>query len=247
MIKSLTTILIGVMTMGVALAIGFTPESQRLLQQWDGTSTRIVDELDNAFSQFITEVESFTKSEYFGEGKAINNRTGNLVQAVTGEVDGPLSGFVGTTQGTTTPYARPILGPGQTTITPKEANHLWVPVGENLTPSGVARFTPKGLYDTFGKDRINIFMSKNDNLVVFVEDPRNDDGSKARFTRKTKSGRVKGDLKGRVMFVLKDKVIIVGTDALAKGAQRMIPRGQQLFGDAIERAIPGAFGGGGTA
>ncbi len=234
---------IGAIIMSVAIAIGFTPESVRAMQQWDRVSTDLVENLDQAFSQFIIEVESFVKNEYFGQGKEINNRTSNLFQAVKGEVIGPLKGFVGTTQGTTTPYARAILGPGQTRITPKNKSHLWVPVANNLNPSGVTRYTPKGLYDTFGKDRISIFTSKRGNTVVFVKDEKNEDGSNQRFKRATKAGRRRGDLKGRLMFVLKDEVIIEGTDALAKGVQRMLPRGNELINDAVARSFPGPGGG----
>lgn len=225
--------------MTVSLSIGFTPASEQLIARWDRVSTELVENIDDAFSQFITEVESFVKSEYFGEGKDIKNRSGSLRQAVKGEVTGPLSGFVGTTRGTTTPYARPILGPGTTTITPKAAKHLWVPIGKNLNPSGIARFTPKGIYDAFGKERIRIFKSKKGNTVVFVQDEKSEDGSHQRYKRATKSGRQKGEIKGRLMFVLKDQVVIQGTDALAKGAQRMMPRGTELLNNAVARSFPG--------
>ncbi|MEO0476692.1 MAG: hypothetical protein AAF085_12100 [Planctomycetota bacterium] len=238
---------LGAIIMAFAVAMGFTPESQAQLDQWDGVDQRLGQELANAFDQFITEVESSVKANELS-GQDVNVRTGNLRQAVKGEVDGPLKGFVGTTQGTTTPYAKPILGSGTTTIKPVNAKKLWVPVGKNLNPSGVARFTPRALYDTFGKNRISIFTSKKGNTVVFLKDPKTEDGRVARFKRNVfrGDGRVtrKGDLKGQIMFVLKDEVIIVGTDALAKGVLRMIPRGQQLLGDAIDSAITGP---GGTA
>jgi hypothetical protein len=232
--------------MAVAISIGFTPESSALLAQWDGTSRRLVDELDRAFVQFVNEAESSIKANELsgtpGSKDQVGVRSGALRQAVTGEVDKPLGGFVGTNRGTTTPYARAILGPDKTTITPKRAKHLWVPVAANLTPSGIARYTPRALFDTFG-DRVKIFESKKGNTVVFVEDPKTEGGGRATYKKTVyqNDGRVsrQGDAKGKLYFVLKDQVVIEGTDALAKGVQRMMPRGQQLLADAIARAIPG--------
>lgn len=102
-----------------------------------------------------------------------------------------------------------------------------------------------------GGDRVKIFESKKGNTVVFVEDPRTDDGGRATYKRTTyqKDGRVsrKGEAKGKLYFVLKDQVVIHGTDALAQGAQRMMPRGRELLSAAIARAIPGGPGSGGTS
>ncbi|MEM6258029.1 MAG: hypothetical protein AAGI37_06910 [Planctomycetota bacterium] len=229
-----------VIIMALAVSIGFTPESQALMRRWEAVEEQLGKELGTAFDQFITEVESSIKANELS-GEDVNVRSGNLRQAVQGVVDGPLAGFVGTTEGTTTPYAPTILGSGTTTITPVKAKKLWVPVADNLNPSGLARYTPRALYDAFGEDRIKIFKSRKGNTVVFVENKRNEDGSKQRFKRATKAGRQKGDLKGQLMFVLKDRVVIEGTDALAKGAQRMLPRGEQLMNAAIGRAFPGGL------
>lgn len=241
--------------MAVAIKIGFTPESERLLAQWDGVDRRLVDELDRAFTRFINETESSIKLNELsgrsgsgsGGGTPVGLRSGALRQAVTGEEDGPLSGFVGTTRGSTTPYARAILGPDDTTIKPVNAKKLWVPIADNLNPSGVARFTPRALFDQFG-DRVKIFTSKAGNTVVFVEDPRTEDGGRATYKKTVyqKDGRVsrKGEAKGKLYFVLKDQVVIHGTDALARGAARMMPRGQELLADAIRRAMPGPTSGG---
>ena len=219
------------------ISVGLTPESRAVIAQWREVESRLVDALDAGMTQYLNEVASSIKQTEL-TGGLVDVRTGGLRQAVVGEQDGPLSGFVGTTQGTTTPYARAILGPDDTTIKPVNAKHLWVPIAKNLNPSGIAKFTPKALFDTFG-DRVKIFTSKKGNTVVFVEDEANEDGSKKRYTRKTKAGRQKGDLKGQLMFVLKDEVVIHGTDALAIGAQRMQPRGAAILTEHLRRAFPG--------
>lgn len=243
--------------MSVAIAIGLSDQAKRLIAEWQTAPTRIVEALDQGMTQVVTEIESSIKvTELSGRAGAgaggrtpVGLRSGALRQAVTGAKDGRLSGFVGTTRGSTTPYARTILGPGSTTIRPTKAKHLWVPIAANLGPSGQARYTPRGLFDTFG-DRVKIFKSKAGNTVVFVEDPRNNDGSRARFKRDSKkSGRSKGDLKGKLYFVLKDEVVVHGTDALAQGVQRMGPRSAEILTQHLQRAFPGsgAPGSGGAA
>ena len=219
---------------------GITPESRAVIAQWQGVEQRIVDAIDAGLTQYLNEVASSLKKNEVGGG-LVGMRSRNLRNSIVGEQDGPLSGFVGTTQGTTTPYARAILGPDDTTIKPVDADHLWVPIADNLNPSG-AKYTPKALFDTFG-DRVKIFTSKRGNTVVFVEDEKNEDGSKSRYkqavNRGKNKGRQKGDLKGELMFVLKDEVVIHGTDALAIGAQRMQPRGAEILTQHLRRAIPG--------
>lgn len=226
------------------ISVGFTPESEALFEQWDRVDTELLTNLDDAFGQFLEEVEGSIISQDFagGPGKGggqtpIGNRTGALRQSIRAKVDGPLRGFVGSTRGPASAYARSILGPGKTTIRPRSARKLWVPVAQNLNPSGVARYTPKELFDQFG-DRIRIFTSRRGNTVVFVEDERNEDGSRARYKRAA-GARVRGDAKGKLYFVLKDQIVIQGTNALAEGAARMLPRGEKLIADAIAKSFPG--------
>lgn len=231
--------------MSAAVAISLTDTSRRLIAEWRTVEARLVDALDAGLTQLVKEAETVVKVDYLsgrsGSGAGGNTpvglRSGALRQSVTGERDGPLSGFVGTTRGTTTPYARSILGPGSTTITPKRAKHLWVPIADNLNPSGIARYTPRSLFAQFG-DRVKIFESRQGNTVVFVEEPANEDGSKAVYKRDGKRAR-KGQTKGKLMFVLKDQVVIHGTDALAQGVASMADRGAQILQAHLQRVFPG--------
>jgi hypothetical protein len=228
------------------IATGLTAESRALIASYRGMQQRIVDALDTGFAQYIREIEASVQANELsgkagsgsGGGTPVGLRTGELRRSVRGEVTGPLEGFVGTTAGTTTPYAHTILGPGTTTIEPVNAKHLWVPIAANLTPSKVARYTPRALFDAFG-DRVKIFTSKAGNTVVFVEDPRTEGGGRARYKRNTKGGRKKGDLKGKLYFVLKDRVVIQGTDALARGAERMGPRGAEILTEKLRGVLTG--------
>ncbi|MEM7626573.1 MAG: hypothetical protein AAF333_13335 [Planctomycetota bacterium] len=223
-------------------SIGLTPSSLAAIEGYTDALPRIVDALDDGMGQVLIEAESFIKVEQFqggpspGEGK-VGVRSGGLRQDITHERTGPLSGTVGTTA-RTGDYARAVLGPDATTIRPRNAEKLWVPIADNLNASGVSRFTPRALFDTFGEERIQIFTSRRGNTVVFVEDPRNADGSRARFKRASKKrGLAKGELKGRLMFVLKDQVVIQGADALAEGVRAMGDRASQILTQRLREAL----------
>lgn len=225
--------------MSVAVSIGLNDASRAVIARWKEAPQRVADAIDRATVQLLTETTRHIKEEKFvgspspGGGR-VGTRSGDLKQDLTFERTGFGSGTVGTTSRTAR-HARSILGPDTTNITPVNAKHLWIPIADNLNPSGVARFTPRALFDTYG-DRVKVFTSKQGNKVAFVEEERNDDGSRARYKRATKT-RTKGDAKGKLYFVLKDKVVIRGTDALAQGVREMSERGVELYGQYLREAI----------
>lgn len=227
--------------MAAIISISIGQLGQRTMTSWGEAKQQAADALDVAMGQVLREAESYVKANEFAGGVSpgggkVGVRSGELRRDITHERTGPLKGVVGTTE-RTAPYAKAILGPNPTTIRPVNAKHLWVPIAENLTKSGVSRFTPRALFETFG-DRVRIFNTKAGNTVVFVEDARNEDGSKARYQRDTKAGRQAGDLKGKLMFVLKDEVRIEGTDALARGVNAMTDRARAIFEQALRGALP---------
>ncbi|MEL7087612.1 MAG: hypothetical protein AAGL98_04100 [Planctomycetota bacterium] len=232
-----------VLVVSIALfSIGLTPASLAVIDRQADGMQRVAEALDAGMDQVLSESESYIKAEQFSGGPSpgggqVGVRTGGLRQDITHERTGPLSGTVGTTS-RTSDYARAVLGPDATTIRPRNAKKLWVPIADNLNASGVSRFSPRALFDAFGRDRIQIFESKKGNTVVFVQDERNEDGSQSRFKRDSKkSGRSKGDLKGRLMFVLKDQVVIQGTDALAAGVRAMGDRASEILTAKVREAL----------
>ncbi len=228
--------------MSVAISIGFSAQAKAIIAQWRTAPQAIAQALDDGMTQVLAETAASLKvNELSGANGGPGMRSRNLRDAITFEKTGPAEGVVGTSAGVTSPYAKAILGPDTTTIKPKQAKHLWVPIADNLNPSGVAQFTPRALFDQFGS-RVKIFKSKAGNTVVFVEDPKTKEGKRSRFKRDTKAGRKAGDLKGKLMFVLKDEVTIQGTDALARGVQRMMPRAQDILSQRLAAALPGGGG-----
>lgn len=220
--------------MAVAISISFSAESRAVIDRWQEAPQQTADALSRGVDRILADIENHLKTQYFrggpgaGGGRSpVGVRSGALRQAVNHEKTEPFAGFVGTSEGVTTPYAQAILGDQDTTITPQSAKHLWIPIADNLTPTGQTRFTPRALFDQFGKKNIHIFTSKKGNKVVFA-------ATGGRFKRRTQAGRTKGDLKGKLMFVLKDRVVIHGTDALARAAEDRRDRMTQIIDDALK-------------
>jgi len=73
-------------------------------------------------------------------GQSLKRRTGNLARAVDGWLESDTDGVVGVGEGTAVDRYAWLLGDEDKTITPKKAKFLTIPIGEGLTPSGVARY-----------------------------------------------------------------------------------------------------------
>ncbi|MEM1445149.1 MAG: hypothetical protein AAGF84_03780 [Planctomycetota bacterium] len=223
--------------MAATISIGLAPESQAVIARWQEAPRRVVAALDAGMDQLLSEAATYTQvnalsgpSGSGARGKTpVGLRSGDLRQDLTHErVGAPeeLRGRVGTTARTAA-YARAILGPGTTTITPKRAKSLWIPTADNLTPSGVARFSPRALFDRFGKDKVRYIPGKGGRTYVFVEEGA------------FKTGARKGLPKGKVMFVLAQRVVIQGTDALAEALEAFGPRGGEILRDQLQGALDG--------
>ena len=218
--------------MSAAVAIGFSEDSRRAFERWREAPQRFVDALDAGMTQVLFEAETAVKVGGFSGGASpgggqVGIRSGELRQDVTHEQIDAFAGTVGTTA-RTAEYARAVLSPDATTIRPVNAKHLWVPIADNLNPSGVARYSPRALFDAFGK-RVRVFTSKAGNKVAIVgpETSSDDDASGGSSTQQ----------RGRLMFVLKDQVIIQGTDALAREIAAKTDRYRDILTQAMQGAL----------
>jgi len=204
------------------IRIQLDEQSKRVIERHARRPARLLELLTQAHAQALAETESYVKANKLS-GQDLRVRSGSLRQAITHKADGPLSGWVGVTRGPASAYARVQLGSGRTTITPKKANHLWIPVADNLTRSGRARISPREAMEMRGPRGgrlLSIFMSKRGNLVAVLRD-----------------GHVPGVRRGggKLLFVLKKSVTIEGTDALAEGVEEMRPRILDLLRGAMAR------------
>lgn len=224
-----------------AIAIGLTGRSREVIAQWQQRPRQTVEAVSAAVQQVLIETESYIKANKLS-GQSVNVRSGALRQDLTHEQTDAFGGHVGTTA-RTAPYARTILGPDAVTIKPVNAKHLWVPIADNLTPSGLARMTPReamSLRTPSGKRLLRIFKSKAGNLVAFLpeayeaSDINTRQRGSVRSGRRFKRGAKKGLERGRLLFVLKDEVVVQGSDALAQGVNEMRTRMTIIFNTKLQ-------------
>jgi hypothetical protein len=228
----------GIILMASAIiSIGLSAQAREVLAHWQQRPQKTIRAVTAAIEQILIETESYIKANKLS-GQSAKVRSGTLRQDLTHELTDAFGGHVGTTARTAA-YARTILGPDAVTIKPVNAKHLWVPSATNLQhkPSSLTPREAMELTTPSGKRRLRFFTSKKGNLVAFLPDV-NDAGKTSRHKRKTKGGRKKGDVKGKLLFTLKDEVTVQGTDALAGGAQEMQPRMTVIFNQHLEAVGP---------
>jgi hypothetical protein len=206
-----------------------TPESIRVIEEHAARPRNLMRALSSSLRQALAEVETHIKVNYLRGGHhsekrdgkpPLASRTGSLLQAVTHDMESQLSGYVGTAEGVTTPYARAQLGDQDTVIRPKNAKWLWQPIADNLTGKGVARLTPTQAVE----DGAYFVKSKtNDKIYVMT-------------TAKVPGVRRK-DGATKLLFVLHKSVTVKGTNALAKGVEDKRGRIEALLQQGLIRGL----------
>ena len=125
-------------------------------------------------------------------GQDLKSRTGNLRRAIDGWMEDKFAGVVGVRENSAVDAYKWILGTETKTILPKRGKFLAIPIGENLTGAGVARYTsPRQVSEGF------FFKGKSGGLFFGI--------------KHGKKGKV------RPYFSLVPSVTIVGSGALAAG------------------------------
>jgi len=132
----------------------------------------------------------------FLTGQALKRRTGTMARVVTGWLAEPLHGVVGIPDNSPVDRYAWLLGDERKTIVPTKSKFLTIPIGENLTAAGVAKYTsPRQVPDGF-------FVNTNGRLL---------------FGRKNgKRGKF------RALFLLVKSVTIQGTGALKDGVESQL-------------------------
>lgn len=197
--------------MTIAYKVGLTPQSEQRIREWRDKPQRVLDSLGRGVDQALAETEAHIQINKLS-GNPVNVRSDSLRSQLTHKRDRPLSGLLGWMQGSATKYAKTIAGSGTTTITPRNARWLWIPLPHNQTPSGETRMSPREAFEQQGPKGgrlLSIFRSKKGNMVATLP------GTVVPGVRR--KSRV-------VMFVLKKQVTIQGTDALGEGVREMKPR-----------------------
>ncbi|MEM9414999.1 MAG: hypothetical protein AAGA29_05905 [Planctomycetota bacterium] len=233
---------LGALILMAVIRLLLTPPSTAELERMIHAPQVFVGNVEHALTRSLVSLENELKVNLLRGGNPGEKRNGKLplaarstalLQAIHHELDGPFSGTYGAAQGPASAYARTILDAGVTTITPKNAKHLWIPVGENLTKSGQMRMSPREAFEQKGPrggTMLSIFKSKRGNLVAFLRDPKG-----GTYTK----GKNKGRQRGKLLFVLKDEVQVEGTDALNVAYLNREGHIDGLFDQALQLAIAG--------
>lgn len=147
-------------------------------------------------------------------GQSLKRRTGNLARAVDGWLDSDTDGVVGVGEGTAVDKYAWLLGDEEKTITPKNAKFLTIPIGEGLTPSGVARYkSPREVDGGF------FIRSKGTLLFGYKR------GKKGKF---------------RPLFVLVKSVRVKGSGALYEGVTESMADISLAIENEIDRQLGAA-------
>jgi hypothetical protein len=235
------------------------------------SARQLGERLQRALERGANDALNYTKSNLLRGGKLgekrdgqtpLALRSGALMESLVAGSDGPMSAYVGSTKNTGAgKYNAVILGDGSMTIRHKNAAHLWLPLPDNQDPSGVTKLSPRdamAVTDSKGHRLLRIFKSRAGNLVAFMPDHAFDDetGHAVRTGKKWARGprnagqhgwKLKGQLRGQLLFVLKDTVTVQGSDALAKGVMAKIDAIRIRIMRAVSATVLGAEPGADTA
>lgn len=163
---------------------------QQTLDTLGEVGQAVVDAADRGLGKGV-KIAAGNVAENYLTGQSLKRRTGNLARAVDGWMTGKFHGVVGVHDDAAVSKYSWLLGDEQKTITPTKGKFLAIPIGENRTPSGVAKFnSPRDIEGGF------FIKSKGKLLFGYKR------GKKGKF---------------RPMFTLVKSVLVQGTGALYDG------------------------------
>lgn len=172
------------------LQLEMGPNFQRVVNELGSMGRVVIDACSEGLAKGVKFAAGKVASDYLS-GQSLKRRTGQLARAVDGWMISPNEAVVGVRPNSAVEKYKWLLGDEQKTITPKRAKFLTIPIGENLTGAGVARFSsPRQVPDGF-----------------FIK-------SKGRLLFGYKKGK-RG--KFRALFVLVKSVFVQGSGALYDG------------------------------
>jgi len=149
--------------------------------------------------------------ENYLSGQALKTRTGLLRKSVDGWPVDDTEAIVGVRPNAATGKYAWLLGDEQMTIVPRNAKFLAIPIGENLTGAGVARFSsPRQVPDGF-------FVSTKGRLLFGYKR-----GKKGKF---------------RALFTLVKSVFVQGSGALIDGVLESQDEMTDILQEEIDKVV----------
>lgn len=172
------------------IRLDLTPETRRRMDDLSQMGRRIRAAVRDGLQDGTRQAAAHVSKDYL-TGQRLKSRTGFLRKSVQAWMESDTLAMVGVRPNTAVEKYKWLLGGDTVTIRPKRGRYLAIPIGENLTAAGVARYrSPREVTDGF-------FLRSKGQLL---------------FGRKNgKRGRF------RPLFTLVTSVTVKGTDALADG------------------------------
>jgi len=196
--------------MMIELAMG--RDFKRTVTELGGMGTAMTQACSVGLSKGVKIAAGHVVKNYLS-GQAIKRRTGQLSRSVDGWMARSLEGVVGVIRDAATAKYAWLLGDERKTIRPVRAKFLTIPIGENLTSSGAARFSsPRQMPEGF-------FVRSKKGLFFGYKR-----GKRGKF---------------RPMFSLRKSVTITGSNALYDGVLDSVDK----ISDSIEAEISKQTGG----
>lgn len=166
------------------------PNFKQVIAELGSTGQAVIDACSEGLKKGVKFAAGKVASDYLS-GQSLKRRTGQLARAVDGWMISDSEAVVGVRPNSAVEKYKWLLGDEQKTITPKRAKFLTIPIGENLTGAGVARFSsPRQVPDGF-------FVKTKGRLLFGYKR-----GKRGKF---------------RALFVLVKSVFVQGSGALYDG------------------------------
>jgi hypothetical protein len=194
--------------MMIQLELG--PEFKKTIAELGGLGDAVALAASTGLGKAVKFSATHVISKYL-TGQALRTRSGMLKKAVDGWMVSDFEGVVGVQPNSAVDKYKWLLGEESKTIVPTKGKFLAIPIGENLTGAGVAKFTsprqvPNGFFIRVG-GRL-LFGYKN--------------GKKGKF---------------RAMFTLVKSVFVQGSGALADGVLESTDNMSGIIKDEVEKVL----------
>jgi hypothetical protein len=190
------------------IVLDISADTRSAIRQMGDDGKRLAAAISRGLHRGVVDAASKVASDYLS-GQSLRSRTGNLRRAVQGWMDSDYDGVVGVAAGSAVSKYAWLLGDGEKTIRPKNGKFLAIPIGDNLTGAGVARFTsPRQVPQGF-------FIRTGGRLLFGIKN-----GKKGKF---------------RALFAMTKEVTIIASEALFDGVSDSLDNITESINQEIEK------------
>ena len=197
--------------MMIQLELG--PEFQKTLAELSGLGDAVSRAVSTGLGKIVNRAATHVITNYIS-GQALKARSHFLQKAVQGWMVSDTEGIVGVQPNSAVDKYAWLLGDESKTIVPVKASALTIPIGEALTPAGVAKYqSVMQAEQAIGED---IFRLRGTNILGYKR------GKKGKF---------------RALFVLAKSVLVQGSGALADGTLESIDTPPNLIQDEVDKVV----------